>query len=125
MAREVLELTDYDFKIHHLRGKANRRVDALSHRPDYDQGDKDNQNVVVLPDHIWARTGKATPNLEEEVLQQWVDPHQLKHIDGWWEKAGREVVTAGEEEQRDLICRHHDSPIHGHPGIQKTTELVE
>ena len=30
VAREVLELANYDYEIHHLKGKENRRADALS-----------------------------------------------------------------------------------------------
>src|ERR1700761_514890 len=41
VAREVLELADYDYEIHHLKGKSNGRADALSRRPDYDQGERD------------------------------------------------------------------------------------
>ena len=33
VAREVLELADYDYEIHHLKGKENGRADALSRRP--------------------------------------------------------------------------------------------
>ena len=32
IAREVLELADYDIEIHHLQGKDNGRADALSRR---------------------------------------------------------------------------------------------
>lgn len=62
VAREVLELADYDYKIHHLKGKANRRANALSRQPDYNQGEQDNKNMVVLPDTVFvkaANTNKA------------------------------------------------------------------
>jgi ribonuclease HI len=54
VAREVLELSEYDLEIHHIKGTANGRADALSRRPDYDHGEKDNKNMVVLPDHVFA-----------------------------------------------------------------------
>jgi hypothetical protein len=38
VAREVLMLSEYNFEIRHIKGTANRRADALSRRPDYDQG---------------------------------------------------------------------------------------
>ena len=55
MAREVVELADYDIEIHHLKGRENGRADTLSRRPDYDQGEGDNENVVVLPDHVFTK----------------------------------------------------------------------
>ena len=50
VTREVLELSEYDIKIHHIKGTSNGRADALSQRPDYDQGENDNKDVIVLPD---------------------------------------------------------------------------
>lgn len=54
IAREVLELSEYDFEIHHIKGMANGRADALSQRLDYDQGDDNNKDVVVLPDVLFV-----------------------------------------------------------------------
>jgi hypothetical protein len=56
VAREVLRLSEYNIEIRHIKGTANGRADALSRRPDYDQGTEDNTNVTVLPEHLFART---------------------------------------------------------------------
>ena len=48
---------EYQIKLIHIPGKTNSQADMLSRRPNYDQGTKDNENVVVLPDSIFARTG--------------------------------------------------------------------
>ena len=50
VAREVLELSEYDIEIHHIKGTSNGQADALSRRPDYSQGENDNKDVIVLPD---------------------------------------------------------------------------
>src|SRR5258707_15741731 len=55
VAREVLELSEYDLEIHHIKGKANRRADALSRRPDYDQGERNNKGVTILPKELFIR----------------------------------------------------------------------
>ena len=92
VAREVLELADYDIEIHHLKGTANGQADALSRRPDYDQGERDNEKVVVLPESVFVRSAETTiteRGQDEDILRAWVDPHNLKKINGLWTKAGR------------------------------------
>jgi hypothetical protein len=46
---------DYDFKLVHIAGAKNGRADVLSRRPDYDQGEKDNKKLVVLPENFFQR----------------------------------------------------------------------
>ena len=53
IAREVVELSEYNIKLKSIPGRENRRADMLSRRPDYNQGEKDNQNVVVLPEEMF------------------------------------------------------------------------
>ncbi len=109
VAREVLELSEYDFEIRHIAGKMNGRADALSRRPDYDQGEDDNHDVVVLPDRLFVRanTIEQAPRLiqilteedthpedpvyqqDEGVLKPWADAHRLKRIEGTWYKEGK------------------------------------
>ena len=127
VARKVLELADYDIEIHHLKGSANGRADALSRRPDFDQGEKDNEGVVVLPDALFARSAQVGDREEQDegVIRSWVNPHQLKKIDGVWQKDGRVVVTAKSPYTQQLIHDYHNLPVHGHPGISQTTDLVQ
>jgi hypothetical protein len=47
-------------ELHHIPGKNNGQADALSRRPDYDQGERDNENVIVLPDDVFVNTGSTT-----------------------------------------------------------------
>jgi hypothetical protein len=66
VAREVLMLSEYNFEIHHIKGMANRRADTLSTRPDYDQGQNDNQDVTVLPEQIFVRATEVLGNYIEQ-----------------------------------------------------------
>ena len=54
VARQVLRLSEYDIELRHIPGKTNGRADALSRLPQYDQGERDNENVTVLPDELFA-----------------------------------------------------------------------
>jgi hypothetical protein len=128
VAREVLRLSDYNIEIRHIKGTANGRADALSRRPDYDQGVEDNANIVVLPERLFARaitTIKQQHRQDEERLKPWIDPHQLKQLNGVWYKEGRVVVTDELSGKRNIIRTHHNPPVHGHPGINRTIQIVE
>jgi hypothetical protein len=62
VAREVLVLSEYNFEIQHIKGIANRQADALSRRPDYNQGQNNNQDVTVLPEQVFARAMEVLPS---------------------------------------------------------------
>jgi hypothetical protein len=150
VAREVLALSEYDIEIHHIKGKSNGRADALSRRPDYDNGENDNRDVTVLPNHIFVRAAEISvasenqpsslrvPTLspetmvidhpiyeqDEDTLKPWIDSHRLKLIQGTWYKDGRRVVTGGLHDKRTIIKAHHDPPIYGHPGINRSIQLT-
>ena len=145
VAREVLELSEYDLEIHHIKGTSNGRANALSRRPDYDQGEEDNKDVVVLPNHMFVRAAHTDwieedepPRLlpveemtkehpiyeqDEDVIKPWVNAHNLKKIEDTWYKDGRRVVTDELQNRRTLIKDHHDPPVYGHPGIMRTYDL--
>ena len=134
MAREVLELSEYDLEIHHIKGTLNGCADALSRRPDYNQGENDNKDVVVLLDHLfvcashleWIEAEKPMclfqvkdmkkkhPIYEQEemTLKPWVDPHCLKKIQDMWYKDGRQVITNNLKHQQSLIQSHHDPSVY-------------
>ena len=86
----MLQLAKYNFEIHHIKGTANGKADALSRRPDYDTGEEDNKDVVVLPDALFVRTISTIhthhEDQDEQVLKPWIDPHELKKVDGTWYK---------------------------------------
>jgi hypothetical protein len=126
VAREVVELADYPIKIYHVAGKANGRADVLSRRLDYNQGERDNKDVIVLPDALFVQLTNANEDdQDEQQIVPWVDPHQLKKVEGLWRKGNRVVVTVGLEGKRRLIGTLHDPPAYGHPGISCTKDFVE
>ena len=126
VARQVLRLSEYDIELHHIAGKTNGRADALSRLPQYDQGDRDNENVTVLPDELFARLSRLDDDEEqdEKQLQRWIDPHNLRKEGGVWRKNGRRVITGDIQQQQQLVAAHHDPPVYGHPGISRTTDII-
>jgi hypothetical protein len=127
VAHEFLELQEFPIKIHHVKGKSNGWADALSQRPDYNQGEQDNTNVTVLPDQLFVRAlieiGMEHDIQDKQVLHKWIDTHELKKVGGVWYKNGRRVITNVSSGTRAVIVAHHDAPVHGHPGIAQPYNL--
>ena len=65
------------------------------------------------------------PIQDEHTLLPWVDPHQLKKVEGIWYKDGHLVVTGDLKDKQIILQRHHDAPAYSYPGINKTIQLVE
>jgi hypothetical protein len=142
VARWHAELMDYDFELVHISGKKNGRADALSRRPDYDQGDEDNKNLVVLPAKFFsharvANTQEIHPIQQIVVEDQrnnavsrvritaWTNTHQMIHKDNIWWKDTRTVVAGDNNLKRGVIRFYHDTPSAGHPGISNTYHLTK
>ena len=85
VARYIPRLADYYFKLIHKPGTQNH-ADALSRRPDHDNGTEHNSDVVVLPPEVFANA-TLTTQIDERVmaqqlahqatLEEWADPFQL------------------------------------------------
>jgi hypothetical protein len=127
VARQVLRLAEYDIELWHIPGKTNGCTDALSRLPNYNQGGDDNEDVTVLPDHLFVRLSLTEDEEQQnkETLCPWVDPHNLREVNGVWWKEGRRVVTGDLTYRRQVVHDHHDLPAYGHPGISRTTALTE
>jgi hypothetical protein len=57
-----VDLQEYDYEIQHVPKKANIPADILSQPLGVDQGEKDNQQVMILPPHHFINV----TNTEEE-----------------------------------------------------------
>ena len=72
----MVELSEYNIKLKSIPGRENGRADMLSRRPDYDQGEKDNQNVVVLLEEMFIQSGIISyipdepPQQDEGIIRQ-------------------------------------------------------
>ena len=83
IAQEVVELLEYKIQLKHIPGRENGRADMLSRQWDYDQGENDNQNIVVLPEKLFIRRGvisyipEEPPQQDEGIIHQWAGTHDV------------------------------------------------
>jgi len=54
VARYISFLEDFNYQLKHILGTSNR-ANALSRRPDHNNGLGDNDQVVALPDEVFTR----------------------------------------------------------------------
>ena len=54
MTQWTLYLSEFDIKLVHIPGKKNIQAGALSQRPDLCPEGIDNENVIVLPEHLFV-----------------------------------------------------------------------
>ena len=132
VARYLGELADYNFVLVHKPGTSNH-ADHLSRCPDYDTGSTDNENITVLPPHLFVN---ATDLLSmeqrvydeqgehEEQMKNLQKEHPLNLVDQKWFNRGRLVVPDKEELKREILRHFHDHELAGHPGIANTIMAV-
>ena len=130
VVREVLELSEFDIELHHIAGTTNGQADALSRHPDYDQGEEDNNNIMVLPDHLFIRTTVSVnyqplKSQDINILCPWINAHNLKENNGEWYKEGCKVGTEQVEVRWNIIRNYHDLSAFGHLGIERTIKLAQ
>jgi hypothetical protein len=65
VARYLALLADFDYELQHIAGTKNW-ADALSRWPDHTEGKEDNDEMLVFPDEVMARTVSLT-TLDNEI----------------------------------------------------------
>ncbi|QRW20500.1 Retrotransposable element Tf2 protein [Rhizoctonia solani] len=147
-ARWHLLLAGYNFQIVYRPGKQSGKPDALSRRSGHANIPPANQ--TMLPDPVFANVALVTPEKElqrqieasldqdkslEEILQFLQNkskaPPSIKQAFKDYEMEagllfyqGQIVVPDVGTLRTDLLRIFHDSPLAGHPGRQRTLELV-
>jgi hypothetical protein len=101
-------LGQYKFRILYTPGKENGRADALSRRHDL-AGEKTINKFAILGKNLDGSLGPSQQlNLTMVVQGEHHIPSQVP-----------------EELEEEVISSHHDDPLHGHPGITRTMELIK
>ena len=71
VARYLHTLADFDLELRPIPGSTNK-ADALSRRPDHDDGSQNNEEVIALPDSLFIRAltiGKEEKQIRERQLK--------------------------------------------------------
>jgi len=77
VARYISFLEDFNYQLKHIPGAKNH-ADALSRRPDYNNGMVDNNQVMALPNTVFAQV-LATTTLDKKICShQWAAQGQLE-----------------------------------------------
>jgi Integrase zinc binding domain/Chromo (CHRromatin Organisation MOdifier) domain len=125
-------MAEFDFELIYKPGTTNK-ANHLSHRPDYDNGSLDNQDITILPPHLFIHTSTIS-DLKQLVLDAqltnptllhlWASHFNLTETDSAWYHGSALVVVEDNELRREVSSLYHDHHLAGHPGISKTLDLL-
>jgi len=87
-ARWTTELQEYNFQLVHKPSSSQKKVDALSRRPDHSQGKDDNEDQTVLKEE-WFR------NIKTQEGEFW---KEIEEAEEFTEEEVREVIRRSKEE---------------------------
>ena len=137
-ARWAQYLSRFSFLWSHKAGSTMGTADALSHHEDHTVGvADDNKGVTVIPssqvrslptvDDICKRIfDTLVTQTETEVYHLCKEKGICKEHDGFlYNSSSRMYIPNDDSLCMHIITSHHDSPVAGHPGYQKTQELIE
>jgi len=151
-ARWVLYLSRFDFILKHVLGGKMGKADRLSRRPDWEVGvEKDNEEQTLVKREwleVRATEGsevviegvdildkisrseakddeviKAVEEMKKAGVKMLRDEEWREH-EGLILKEGKVYISKDELLRAKIIRLHHDTPVGGHGGQWKTTELV-
>jgi hypothetical protein len=149
MAWWTLYLSEFDIKLVHIPGKKNIQADLLSRRPDLCPQGTNNEDVIVLPEHLFINLIdmelqkkianaksmdydaaeaikellKQGPREAKKDLMDWkVEEFEGENILFYKEK---NYVPIDAELRREIVWRYHDHPTAGHPAELQTFNVVK
>jgi len=135
-AQWTTELQEYNFQLVHKPGSSQKKVDMLSRKPDHSQGKSDNEDQTVLKEewfrNITTQEGEFWKEIEEaeEFAEEEVRKVVTRSEEGWrregkvilWKE--RIYIPDSATLREEIVTRHHNSELAGHPGYTKMYELI-
>jgi RNase H-like domain found in reverse transcriptase/Integrase zinc binding domain len=132
VARYLPKMAEFDFKLVYKPGPTNK-ADHLSCRPDYNDGSLDNQDITILPPHLFIHASTVsdlkqlildTQLVHPNLLHTWASRFNLTESDSAWYHGSALVVVEDNELRREVSSLYHDHRLAGHPGVSKTLDLL-
>ena len=141
-ARWAQYLSRFNFKWVYKAGAQMGKPDALSHREDYTVGIQDDNKMVLIirPEQIASTTlhiatdaddirnhiRDAMVHIQESDVITLCKKHGIcEDQDGiLFTRSGKMYVSENRDQWMEIVHLHHDTPIPGHPGMEKTLELI-
>ena len=133
--RWLLTIQEFDLALSHHPGKSMGKPDALSRRPDHAEDTSDEEESVLLKPHMFRAIDGSSILLEEikenlslmdlSIMEQLGQSEDLSQTeDGLVYRRGKLVVPNNENLCGRIIAAHHNSVSAGHPGRDRTQELI-
>ncbi|RFU29059.1 hypothetical protein B7463_g7277, partial [Scytalidium lignicola] len=137
-ARWAEKLSEYDFKITHVKGEDNGRADALSRKPEYSAKEKEESEPILKEDEegfliynrgqlmaITAVTDKHWADLISEATEREKEQNALpdmtrgewEKIENIWYKNKRLYIPTKLAEE--FVREQHGLPYNGHMGVAR------
>src|SRR5882757_5880955 len=121
-ARWFTQLADYNFTIHHIPRNKNTRADTLSRHADYYQGENNNENITLLPEHLFCAVlegGSGDLIGAIAIAQHHLKAFKILNKGQDWSKDPKGIVRKWNKifvpNDNEIIfevkCAHHDSPV--------------
>ena len=120
----------------HKLGSSQKKVDILSYRPDHTQGKDDNtdqmllkgewfRSIITQESKFWREVEEAEEFIKEEVREA------VEQQEEEWKREGKVLlwkekiyVPDSAMLRKEIITKHHDSRLAGHPGYTKMYKLI-
>jgi hypothetical protein len=132
IAHYLLKMAKFNFELIYKPSITNK-ADHLSCYPDYNDGYLDNQDITVLPLHLFVHVATVS-NIEQLVLDAqlahpnllhiWATHFNLSSSNSTWYHGSTLVVMEDNKLRREVLSLYHNHCLAGHPRISKTLDLL-